>query len=87
MKRRMYTPDRETLRQAGPALSLGYVITAAMVVLPLAGGWMGARWGHRDGGVLAGLALGLLYSAYEVWKVVRRVDAGDRRERRDPPAP
>lgn len=81
------SPDRETLRKAGPAMSLGYTIAAAMIVLPLAGGWIGGRFGHSDGGVLVGLGLGLLYSGYELWKVVRYLNKASDQEAGKPPKP
>ncbi|MCC5846746.1 MAG: AtpZ/AtpI family protein [Verrucomicrobia bacterium] len=39
-------------------------------------GWLGHLWDEKTGraplGVLLGISVGLIYGAYEVWKLVRR---------------
>ncbi len=54
------------------AVNLGINFAAAMAVL----GYLGYRYDQwrgegGQGGTLAGLFMGLIYGAYEVWKVVR----------------
>ena len=60
-------------RRYGPALSLGTNIAAGMLGLTFAGYYLDRRFGEGEGETftLIGLFLGLVYSGYEVWKVVR----------------
>jgi hypothetical protein len=62
-----------------PAVGLGLDIAVGFAALAFGGYWMDQRAGL--GGIrwtLAGAGLGFLFAGYEVWKVVRKIDAGPR---------
>ncbi|MEI7435246.1 MAG: AtpZ/AtpI family protein [bacterium] len=57
-----------------PALTLGFSMAVGMGIFAGLGWWLDRR---RGGGVvwtLIGVGVGLLYIAYETWKVVREVN-------------
>ncbi len=63
------------------ALSLGFSMAVGMGMFAGLGWWLDHR---RGGGVMwtaIGAGLGLLYIAYETWKVVRELNAEDARKR------
>lgn len=53
------------------AISLGYQLLAAMLVLAGGGYYMDQRRGGGSVFTLSGIALAFLYGWYEVWKLVR----------------
>jgi len=63
------------------ALTLGFSMSVGMGLFAGLGWWLDRR---RGGGVLwtmVGAGVGLLYIAYETWKVVREVNAEDARRK------
>ncbi len=62
-----------------PALSLGANLAAGFLGCTLLGVWLDHRFGTGERYTLGGVALGFLYGAYEVWKVVRRMQQDDER--------
>mgnify|MGYP003594280061 CR=1 FL=1 len=58
----------------GTAISLGLNMAVGVVVFTLAGYWVDQKRGGGKAWTLCGIFLGLFYGAYEVWKVVRRIN-------------
>lgn len=56
------------------ALSLGFSITGGVAVFALLGVYCDRRFHTSPIGLIAGILLGFLYSAYEVWKAVRETN-------------
>lgn len=54
-----------------PALSLGYTMTAGMLVFAGLGYWIDQKRGSDYFWTVCGMFMGLIYSGYEVWKLVR----------------
>ena len=68
-------------------LSLNWA--AGMILCTLGGAFLDRRTGGGHGWTLAGMFVGLLYGAYETWKVVRAINrqqAEDDARRKHPPA-
>lgn len=66
-------PEPETSRRKGlAAANLGMNFAVGMVLLSYLGSQLDRRRGGGYGWTLTGLALGLLYGAYEVWKLARQ---------------
>jgi hypothetical protein len=59
---------------AGRAISLGLNMAVGVVVFTLAGHYVDITRGGGKGWTLGGVFLGLVYGAYEVWKVVRELE-------------
>ena len=58
-----------------PAIALGTNIAAGMILFSLLGYYIDSKvGGTKQFWTLGGMFLGLLYSGYEVWKVVRVMD-------------
>ena len=55
------------------ALNLGFSMAGGVVLFVCLGGWIGHKTGHSKAGILAGIFLGLIYGAYETFKVVRQI--------------
>lgn len=69
------------------ALGLGTQLAVGMAVFAGAGVYLDRRRGGGVACTLGGISLGLLYGAYEVWKVVRLLNDEDRRAKHhDEPA-
>lgn len=77
----------EPSRRYGAAMSLGTNLAAGIVGCTLVGVWLDRRFGTGQRCTLGGVALGLLYAGYEVWKVVRSLEEADRASRATPPDP
>ncbi|MDA3874470.1 MAG: AtpZ/AtpI family protein [Kiritimatiellae bacterium] len=64
----------ESTRGMSPAILLGSSFAIVMGIFA----WLGHQWDEKTGnapwGVLAGVALGFAYGAYEVWKLVKFSD-------------
>jgi len=71
--------DKETLfKKHAPALALGMNLSAGMALFSLGGYYLDVQ--SDDGQypwTLIGMFFGLIYAAYEVWKVVRRLNERD----------
>ena len=69
-------------RRYSEALVLGTNLAAGMALFSFLGYYIDRRTGGGVRWTVAGACLGLCYGAYEVWRVVRRLNAPDDR---DPP--
>lgn len=74
---------RDTVRTStgmSPAILLGSGFALAMGLFA----WLGHQWDERNQtapwGVLTGVALGLAYGVYEVWKLVKMAEQTETRE-------
>jgi F0F1-type ATP synthase assembly protein I len=56
------------------ALSLGMNFAVGMAVFAAGGWWIDQKRGGGEAFTLAGIFLGLLYGAYEVWKTVKALE-------------
>ena len=65
----------------GEAVTLGINIVAGVALFTFLGYWADHKRGGGMRWTLVGLGVGLLYSAYEVWKVARLLLAQNGRER------
>jgi len=61
------------LRDAGMA-GLGSTLAVGMAGFTLAGYYLGRRYDQLVAGILIGVAFGLFFCGYEVWKLVRKKD-------------
>lgn len=70
-------------------MGLGTQMAAGMAVFAGLGYWVDQKRGGGSAFTLAGIFAGLAYGAYEVWKLVRRLNEEDRQEqaRRQAPPP
>lgn len=57
---------------------IGLVFPLAMLVGYLLGRWVGGLLGHELAGAAVGLLLGIVAAFYNLYEVVRRLDAKDR---------
>lgn len=64
-------------RAIGQYAVIGFVFPLAMVIGFLAGRWIGGWFGHPGGGSAVGLLLGIFAAFYNVYEVVRRLNAED----------
>ena len=64
----------------GSAIALGTNMAAGMALFTFLGYKLDQRRGHGRAGTLAGMFLGLFYGGYEVWKLVRKMQAAAREE-------
>lgn len=66
---------RESRGELGQAVNLGLNCAVGMAVFSFLGFWIDQRrGGDRLLFTLLGMALGLAYGAYEVWKVIRMLN-------------
>lgn len=70
-------------RKFGPAVSLGYTMTAGMLVFTGLGYYADRKTGHRYLWTIIGMFLGLAYAGYEVWKLVRISEKSDETDQGD----
>lgn len=72
----------------GRALALGFDLAVGVGLFTFGGYWLDRRHGGGQRWTLIGLGAGVLYAAYEFWKVLRDLQERDRRggEPRDKPA-
>jgi len=75
-------------RKLATALSLGYNLAAGVAIFTLFGYFIDRRRGGGQFWTLVGIFMGLLYGAYEVWKVVREIEQNEpeRNENKQDPA-
>ncbi|MFW6012183.1 MAG: AtpZ/AtpI family protein [bacterium] len=57
---------------------IGLVFPLAMLVGYLLGRWVGGYFGYERAGAAVGLLLGIVAAFYNLYEVVRRLDARDR---------
>jgi F0F1-type ATP synthase assembly protein I len=66
----------ESQRQWSRAAGLGIDLLAGMLLFTMGGYWIDQRRGTGVFWTLCGMFLGLVFGAYEVWKVIRGIDTG-----------
>ena len=74
-----------SFQKSGPALTLGYTMTAAMLLCTAIGYVVGKKLGHQDVGIVVGLFLGLGLSGYEVYKVLQQLEREDKEAQENEP--
>ena len=52
-------------------ISLGINIAVGMAFFTISGDWIDKKLGENHVWILVGMALGLLYCGYEIWKIIR----------------
>ena len=57
-------------RSFSPAVGFGTSFAVGMILFTLGGRWLDERLGKESLFTLIGVGLGLLYGAYELWKLV-----------------
>lgn len=67
----------------GPIAGLGLQLAIGMAMFSGGGYWLDQRNGGGRLFTLLGIALGLLYCAYEFWKLVRAINRDEDVERND----
>ena len=75
-------PDQ---RRFGPALMLGTNMAVGMAVFAGLGYYADRKMGGGIRWTLCGMFLGLFYCGYEVWKVIRELNAGSGARPSPPP--
>jgi len=65
---------RTTFSFYGAAINLGLNMAVGVAVFTAVGYYVDQRFGGGRAFTLCGIFLGLLYGAYEVWKVVRQIN-------------
>jgi ATP synthase protein I len=73
--------DRLTI---GAAASLGLDFAVGMAIFAFGGYWLDRRQGTGEFWTLCGVFVGLLYGAYEVWKLVRQLDPRSTKKEKRP---
>ena len=66
----------------GDLISLGLIFPISITLGFFLGRWIGAQFGHPQGGGLFGLCWGIAAAFWELYKVARRVVRWDARESR-----
>ena len=62
-------------RKYFPAVSLGLNFAVGMAFFSVLGIWADRKWGKEAGWLtLLGIFAGLLYGAYEVWKIIKQIN-------------
>ena len=56
--------------------SIGINLAAGMVIFTLLGLSVDKKIGSGPWGLLSGIGLGLVYAAYEIWKLLRKLPKG-----------
>lgn len=65
-------------------MGLGTQMAAGVFVFTALGWWIDRRLGRGGQAfTLAGILLGFVYCGYELWKVIRRIQAEDEARRKD----
>ena len=70
--------DRAYRRKYGPAITLGYTLTAGMIFFTALGYYFDHSFKTEGRWTLCGMFMGLVYGAYEVWKLVQRIQREDK---------
>ncbi|HMP75822.1 MAG TPA: AtpZ/AtpI family protein [Kiritimatiellia bacterium] len=74
----MLKPDQAKPTGPNPAAGLGMQLAVGMLVFTGGGYWLDQRRGGGVAFTLVGAGLGLFYVGYEIWKVVRSLNGGNR---------
>jgi hypothetical protein len=65
--------DKKSLaeqRRSGPAVGFGTSFAVGMALFALGGHWLDGKTGREPLFTLLGIGLGLLYGAWELWKLI-----------------
>ncbi len=57
-------------RRLNPAVGFGTSFAAGMAIFGLGGHWLDVKYGQEHLFSLIGIGLGLLYGAWEIWKLI-----------------
>ena len=57
-------------KRVNPAVGFGSAFAGGMAVFGLGGHWLDRKTGHESLFTLIGIGLGLLYGAWELWKLI-----------------
>ncbi|MDF7823151.1 AtpZ/AtpI family protein [Pontiellaceae bacterium B12227] len=68
---------------ASPAVGFGSSFAGGMAVFGLGGHWLDRKTGHEYLFTLLGIGLGLLYGAWELWKLITISNRQAERRRRE----
>lgn len=79
--------ELERQRRVNPAIGFGSSFAAGMLVFSLGGRWLDKKYDQEPLYTLIGIGLGLLYGAWELWKLIimSKMRAGDVEEDSDEP--
>jgi len=67
----METKDKDQPRNI-PGISLGINIAVGMALFTFIGNWIDNKLGDEHFWILVGMFLGIFYSGYEIWKLIRK---------------
>ena len=82
---------RAAKKQAGPAIGFGSSFAGGMALFGLGGHWLDGKTGKEPLFTLLGIGLGLLFGAWELWKLVAttheqaRIEAENKEHQSDEP--
>jgi threonine/homoserine/homoserine lactone efflux protein len=68
-------------RRAGPAVGFGTSFAVGMALFALGGHWLDKKTDRESLFTLIGIGFGLLYGAWELWKLVAMTNEQDREEK------
>ena len=51
--------------------NLGISLAVGIIVFVYGGYWLGKKLGYEQIGVVVGVVLGLAYTVYEIWKIIK----------------
>lgn len=85
LHRRRKDPDADPRERSlwGDLLSLGMVFPLCIVLGWYAGGWLGGKLGHAEGGKLVGLVWGIAAAFWELYKVTKKLERADSKNHGD----
>ena len=81
----LHQEDKKALteqRRAGPAVGFGSSFAVGMAIFAFGGHWLDKKTGRESFFTLIGIGLGLLYGAWELWKLI--VMSNEQAARKDP---
>lgn len=62
--------SRAERKRQSPSIGFGSSFAGGMAVFALGGHWLDRKTGHESLFTLIGIGLGLLYGAWELWKLI-----------------
>ena len=55
-------------------ISIGLTLALGVGLFVFLGNWLGRKIGHEQFGMITGGICGLMYGAYEIWKLIKRIN-------------
>ncbi|MDF7798694.1 AtpZ/AtpI family protein [Pontiellaceae bacterium B1224] len=74
-------------QRGGPAVGFGTSFAVGMAVFALGGHWLDKKTGRESFFTLIGIGLGLLYGAWELWKLIAMTNEQAKREAKNKEQP